>query len=765
MSDTVNGSWGAGLSPAIGPDGNSVWVQVFEFKNTAAGTPTVSFSWTGGGTGYLQIFEVGTSDTTTASTVNGSMQSAPGTGTDAVTSGAVTISGASTLIATSADTNSINATDEPTAGTGFTARANGTNNAIGAWRTESGAFSSNQAGTFTAVTGGDTFVTIAVAVPNGSSTPGPTITSVSSVTPANGSSLTINASGGGFGASQGAGSVTIGGITQSVTSWSDTSINVTVDRGTNKYGATVNVVVQPNTGSPSDPYALTSLQPQSGWTYVDVGTPAADPFTRLTARPDFASGDQVAYDTVGGLVSVATDLTFSVDPSVYSWQYEAWSAGSGWSPLATQVMYAAATVDGGRDAVLMRALARPRPTQLALDVGSWGGRVSTSVLKWFAPELAAGAGGSTTFKTLTASTATSAALVRQPAAIRSAAQSEAPTLTRQVGAIRSASSSAAGAMQRAVSAVRSATQSSSAILTTGLVLLRTLAATVTQSATVTRSVAALRSATASASATVQRAVSWVRSASQNGAATVQRAVSAVRSASTTQVATLAILKAKFLTLTASSALVPALAKSISSAKTVTQAATGALLRTAAKTLSASHASAATLATIKAKLLTLTAGVGSSATLRRAVNATRSAASATGAAFSKLASATKTAAGAASAALARAAQLVRSASQGSSATQTQLKLKTLLLTATTAAVATLRRQVSMTRSVATDAVGMLAKLLPPRTFTAVQSQVSSLGVILAPAVQVLSEFFAYDVPMASLFYDVRSSALQYEIRRS
>ena len=96
----------------------------------------------------------------------------------------------------------------------------------------------------------------------------PTISSTSSATPANGSSLTIT--GTNFEASQGAGTVTIGGITQAVTAWSGTSITVTVGRGTNKYGVGVNVVVTNNsalssTGSRDEGGRSSYFAPVLGW--------------------------------------------------------------------------------------------------------------------------------------------------------------------------------------------------------------------------------------------------------------------------------------------------------------------------------------------------------------------------------------------------------------------------------------------------------------------------------------------------------------------
>lgn len=174
---------------------------------------------------------------------------------------------------------------------------------------------------------------------------GPSISGVSNASPANGSSLTITGSA--FGASQGSGSVTIGGVAQTVTSWSDTSITVTVARGTNKYGTALNVVVTDDAAASSSPFALTGLQPQSGWSYVNVGTPNADTTVRLTvvSGVELASGDQVAYDNVGGTVEVFSDLTTVVYGDTLSFQAEAWTPSDGWGSTGLQTLVAPQTLE------------------------------------------------------------------------------------------------------------------------------------------------------------------------------------------------------------------------------------------------------------------------------------------------------------------------------------------------------------------------------------------------------------------------------------
>ena len=163
---------------------------------------------------------------------------------------------------------------------------------------------------------------------------GPVITGLSTGTPSPGDSLVIT--GTAFGASQGAGSVTIGGVTQTVTAWADTSITVTVVRGSNKFGAALNVVVTDNALAASAPFGLTALLPISGWSYVNLTTINKAASNRLTASPDLESTDQISWETVSAGVTVAADATFYAVNSVRSFQFEVWSSGGGWGLMATQ---------------------------------------------------------------------------------------------------------------------------------------------------------------------------------------------------------------------------------------------------------------------------------------------------------------------------------------------------------------------------------------------------------------------------------------------
>jgi hypothetical protein len=191
-------------------------------------------------------------------------------------------------------------------------------------------------GTFTPgwTTGGADAVAIVAVVARGTTT-APTITGVSSATPNYQGSLIIT--GVNFGASQGTGSVSLGGVAQTVTAWSDTSITVTVARGTNKYGAALNLIVTVNGGATSNTFAgVTAILPQSGWDYVDLTTPNATSANRITATADVASGDQIAWNTASSQVTCYADATFSAGAAVTSFGVEAWFTGNGWGSTATQ---------------------------------------------------------------------------------------------------------------------------------------------------------------------------------------------------------------------------------------------------------------------------------------------------------------------------------------------------------------------------------------------------------------------------------------------
>jgi RHS repeat-associated protein len=100
------------------------------------------------------------------------------------------------------------------------------------------------------------------------STPGPAILSVSATTGSTGSPVTI--SGSGFGASQGSSEVTLNGSLVPITSWSGTSIGVTIQAGATSGPLTVTVAPSMNVSN-SVTFTVTSLPLPDGWLDQDVG--------------------------------------------------------------------------------------------------------------------------------------------------------------------------------------------------------------------------------------------------------------------------------------------------------------------------------------------------------------------------------------------------------------------------------------------------------------------------------------------------------------
>lgn len=342
----------------------------------------------------------------------------------------------------------------------------------------------------------------------------PAITSTSSATPANGSTLTIT--GTDFGASQGAGSVTIGGVVQAVTSWADTSITVLVARGTNKYGSAVNVVVTDNALASSSPYALTGLTPQSGWSYVNITTPNTSVGARISTTPDLSSGDQVAYDNVGGLVSVAADATFSVGTSVQSFDFEVWSSPEGWGFAATQYIVTTQATSRGRYAARVVLSSRGHGSLYLLNPVNWGA-VPLGVEKWFAPELTAAVAAGTHPST--------GALSAQAASIAGTADHR--TLHTTTGALNAqvAAVSGTAAHQHATTGALSAQAATLAGTAAHLTLHATTGALTAQAATIAGSAAHQHATTGALSA--QAAAIAGTAAHENataGALTAQAAV-------------------------------------------------------------------------------------------------------------------------------------------------------------------------------------------------------------------------------------------------
>lgn len=116
LADDVNGSWGAAIEN-IDDSGNTERSAVWVFPNSAAGTVTVTMTTSSAPWRGLVLVEVGGAATSSLDGHVGQLQTAPGTGTDGVSSTATTSSNQPALVvglSFNTDTGSA-----PTAGSGF----------------------------------------------------------------------------------------------------------------------------------------------------------------------------------------------------------------------------------------------------------------------------------------------------------------------------------------------------------------------------------------------------------------------------------------------------------------------------------------------------------------------------------------------------------------------------------------------------------------------------------------------------------------------
>jgi hypothetical protein len=147
-----------------------------------------------------------------------------------------------------------------------------------------------------------------------------------------------------FGAS--AGQVTVGGVVQPVVSWSATSIVIgPVSRGALRYG-TQPVIVRDSSLVSSVAFN-TTLLPQTGWQFINLVAPLATTGDRLSATPDLANTDQVAWGNVlpAGTVTVASDASFTADALAGQFDFEV-NDGTGWGGFATQTLGSVAVFNG-----------------------------------------------------------------------------------------------------------------------------------------------------------------------------------------------------------------------------------------------------------------------------------------------------------------------------------------------------------------------------------------------------------------------------------
>lgn len=239
-----------------------------------------------------------------------------------------------------------------TAPSGFTTRQSDySTNLAASFIADKVAVAAGATGTVTGVAGGPGtcgYIAYLLALENGAAGPVVSGGTANPVHLSTGNTITgIN-----FGASQGTGTLVIGGVTQTVTAWADTSITYTANRGTNLDDVAVNAVVTDNNSVASNSYALTGFDPPSGYSYVTLVSVNATAAHRITALGDLAIGNQLEWDN--SLVTIYDDGTFVADPTVTSFNVRVGVTTDGWGALAVQNINLSATTGPGRSRLALK---------------------------------------------------------------------------------------------------------------------------------------------------------------------------------------------------------------------------------------------------------------------------------------------------------------------------------------------------------------------------------------------------------------------------
>ena len=311
----------------------------FDCVVTVAGTPTITAT-AAAACSFFGVFARSYSgiDTTTPyqASVAYNRISSPTTATDACTSSNATIATPPVLVEAYGYQPGPSNGANLSLGTSFSDGQSGrkSNNEadyvrIGSRRVTS---AGSVAGTFTNAQAGNTFVGCVLVYSEAITAPTIQGGTANPVHLSTGNTITgVN-----FGASHAGNVLAIGGVTQTWTAWSATSITYTADRGTNLDDVAVNAVVTPNGVAASDPYALTGFDPPAGYKYVTLTSVNSTADYRITAIADLAIGNQLEWDNA--LVTIDPDGTYVADPSVTSFNVRVGVTTDGWGSLALQTV-------------------------------------------------------------------------------------------------------------------------------------------------------------------------------------------------------------------------------------------------------------------------------------------------------------------------------------------------------------------------------------------------------------------------------------------
>lgn len=149
-----------------------------------------------------------------------------------------------------------------------------------------------------------------------------------------------------FDASKGSNTLVIGGVTQTTTAWSDTSITYTADRGTNLNDVAVNAVVNA-TGGASNNYALTGFDPPSGYSCVTLTSVWSVASERIQSSADLAIGNQIEWDDVTISIDASGVITWPPGtPDGYTFNARVGVTSDGWGALEVQTFNSASAATG-----------------------------------------------------------------------------------------------------------------------------------------------------------------------------------------------------------------------------------------------------------------------------------------------------------------------------------------------------------------------------------------------------------------------------------
>lgn len=137
----------------------------------------------------------------------------------------------------------------------------------------------------------------------------------------------------GFGATQGTGGITIGGVAQTITSWSDTSITFTTVLGANSYGAGKTIELTTDAGGTDSGTIELVSDTANGFGFVTMSSPNTTDESNVTydTTPTVVTGDQFEWEdfnALGNLVIDAAGFVSSVDTAgVFRGRF--WDASDG----------------------------------------------------------------------------------------------------------------------------------------------------------------------------------------------------------------------------------------------------------------------------------------------------------------------------------------------------------------------------------------------------------------------------------------------------